>query len=238
MPADVLGLDEGRMRYSQFTNTDGGILDDLMISNCEDCLGLVVNAACKEADIAHLEANLPNGCTIEYLDSKALLALQGPKAVEVLAQHCEIDFEGFPFMSIREATVAGIAVTLSRSGYTGEDGFEISVDSEYAVLLAETLAGEVDVELVGLGARNSLRLEAGLCLYGNDIDKTTTPIEAGLNWSIGKRRQERGRVFRRRDHFAPSFRRHRPETSRLETRGPGATSRSNGFIEYKRGLGG
>lgn len=192
VPADVLGLDEGRMRYSQFTNTDGGILDDLMISNCDDCLGLVVNAACKEADIAHLEANLPNGCTIEYLDSKALLALQGPKAVEVLAQHCEIDFESFPFMSIREATVAGIAVTLSRSGYTGEDGFEISVDSEYAVLLAETLAGEVDVELVGLGARNSLRLEAGLCLYGNDIDKTTTPIEAGLNWSIGKRRQKEG----------------------------------------------
>ena len=192
VPADVLGLDEGRMRYSQFTNTDGGILDDLMISNCEDCLGLVVNAACKEADIAHLEANLPNGCTIEYLDSKALLALQGPKAVEVLAQHCEIDFEGFPFMSIREATVAGIAVTLSRSGYTGEDGFEISVDSEYAVLLAETLAGEVDVELVGLGARNSLRLEAGLCVYGNDIDKTTSPVEAGLNWSIGKRRRKEG----------------------------------------------
>ena len=192
VPADVLGLDEGRMRYSQFTNTDGGILDDLMISNCEDCLGLVVNAACKEADIAHLEANLPNGCTIEYLDSKALLALQGPKAVEVLAQHCEIDFEGFPFMSIREATVAGIAVTLSRSGYTGEDGFEISVDSECAVLLAETLVGEVDVELVGLGARNSLRLEAGLCLYGNDIDKTTSPVEAGLNWSIGKRRRKEG----------------------------------------------
>lgn len=192
IPADVLGLAEGRMRYSQFTNAAGGILDDFMISNCGSFLGLVVNAACKEADIGHLEANLPNGCTLEYLDSKALLALQGPKAVEVLARHCDISFESFPFMSFREATVAGIAVTLSRSGYTGEDGFEISVEAEHAVLLAETLTGEVDVELIGLGARDSLRLEAGLCLYGHDIDETTSPVEAGLVWSIGKRRREEG----------------------------------------------
>jgi len=192
VPADVLNLAEGRMRYGQFTNAAGGILDDFMISNCGDCLGLVVNAACKEADIAHLEANLPEGCTLEYLDSKALLALQGPKAAEVLAQHCDISFEGFPFMSFRETTVAGIAVTLSRSGYTGEDGFEISVEGDDAHLLAETLIGEGDVELIGLGARDSLRLEAGLCLYGHDINETTSPVEAGLSWSIGKRRREEG----------------------------------------------
>jgi aminomethyltransferase len=192
VPADVLGLAPGRMRYSQFTNDQGGILDDLMISCGEDGLGLVVNAACRDADIAHLEANLPAGVDLEYLGEKALLALQGPQAVDVLARHCSEDFVAFPFMSFGETEIAGVPVTLSRSGYTGEDGFEISVDAGAAPALAETLLAEAEVEWIGLGARDSLRLEAGLCLYGHDIDETTTPIEAGLAWSIGKRRREEG----------------------------------------------
>jgi aminomethyltransferase len=192
VPADVEGLAEGRMRYSQFTNEAGGILDDLMISNAGDHLALVVNAACKEADIAHLQANLGADCTIENLADKALLALQGPGAVSVLARFCDEAFEKFPFMSFREAVVAGVKVTLSRAGYTGEDGFEISVDNAKATELAEILVAEADVELIGLGARDSLRLEAGLCLYGHDIDETISPVEAGLVWSIGKRRREEG----------------------------------------------
>jgi len=192
VPADVAGLAESRIRYSQFTNEKGGILDDLMIANCGDHLGLVVNAACKAADIAHLEKNLPDGCRLDYLDGRALLALQGPAAAQVLARHCDMDFDQFPFMSFRKTELSGAEVTLSRSGYTGEDGFEISVGSENAVTLAETLLGDDDVEPIGLGARDSLRLEAGLCLYGHDIDETTTPVEAGLQWSIGKRRREEG----------------------------------------------
>lgn len=192
VPADVAGLAEGRLRYSQFTNESGGILDDLMIANGGDHLGLVVNAACKASDIAHLEANLGSDCRLEYLQDRALLALQGPEAAMVLARHCDLDFDQFAFMSFRGTALAGIDVTLGRSGYTGEDGFEISVDGGKAVEIAELLLAEEEVEPIGLGARDSLRLEAGLCLYGHDIDETTTPVEAGLQWSIGKRRREEG----------------------------------------------
>jgi len=181
----------GRQRYAQFTNDDGGILDDLMVANFGDHLFLVVNAACKEQDEAHLRANLSGDCIIDSLADRALIALQGPKAEAVLAKFCA-EVSGTKFMDAGPHEVAGIKCFVSRSGYTGEDGFEISVPSGDAERLAKMLLENPDVLPIGLGARDSLRLEGGLCLYGHDIDTTTTPVEAALEWSVQKSRRTGG----------------------------------------------
>lgn len=191
VPGDIKGLGVGQMRYTQLTNEAGGILDDLMITNMGDHLLAVFNAACKDDDTAHVRAHLPSGTGLETLDDRALLALQGPAAAAVFAKHAPASAD-MVFMQVQELDVAGIACTVSRSGYTGEDGFEISVPNDRAVELAELLLTDEAVLPIGLGARDSLRLEAGLCLYGHDIDTTTTPVEAALTWSIGKRRREEG----------------------------------------------
>ena len=188
VPADILGLAPGRQRYALFTNDDGGILDDLMVANRGDHLFLVVNAARAEHDIAHLVQHLtPLGVRVEPLPTRALLALQGPGAESALAQLLP-DVAKMRFMDV--AVFASIWV--SRSGYTGEDGFEISLPVGEAEAFAERLLAQPDVAPIGLGARDSLRLEAGLCLYGHDIDEGTTPSQAGLLWSIGKARRPGG----------------------------------------------
>ncbi|MBT5108399.1 MAG: glycine cleavage system aminomethyltransferase GcvT [Rhodospirillaceae bacterium] len=192
VPGDIAGLGPGRMRYTQFTNEAGGILDDLMVTRFGDHLFLIVNAACKTADLDHMKAALPVGVTIEELDDRALIALQGPSASAVLARHSNDGVATMPFMSSTEIAVGGVECIVSRCGYTGEDGFEISTPVDHAIDLAEALLAEAEVGPIGLGARDSLRLEAGLCLYGQDIDATTTPVEADLVWSIGKRRRADG----------------------------------------------
>jgi aminomethyltransferase len=191
VPQDIVAVAPGRQRYAQFTNDDGGILDDLMVANFGDYLFLVVNAACKEADEAHLRDRLSDVCSIEPLRERALLALQGPKAESALAKLCT-DAPAMRFMDAGPRKVAGFDCFVSRSGYTGEDGFEISVPAEHAEQLAKLLLVNADVLPIGLGARDSLRLEAGLCLYGHDIDTTTTPVEAALEWSIQKSRRTGG----------------------------------------------
>ncbi len=191
VPVDVAGLGEGRQRYGFFTNDAGGILDDLMISNQGDWLFLVVNAACKEADIAHLNANLKGDVELAELTDRALLALQGPKAAAVLARLAPAVAE-FRFMDCRPVTLEEADCLVSRSGYTGEDGYEISVPADRADALARRLLAEEEVMPAGLGARDSLRLEAGLCLYGHDIDVTTSPVEADLVWAMQKRRRQEG----------------------------------------------
>jgi aminomethyltransferase len=196
VPQDILGLAPGRQRYAQFTNERGGILDDLMVANFAHHLFLVVNAAGKADDEAHLRAHLSDVCIIESLPDRALLALQGPKAEAVLAKFCP-DVAAMRFMDVSPHRVQiedlGIDCFVSRSGYTGEDGFEISLPADRAEALATALLDNSDVLPIGLGARDSLRLEAGLCLYGHDIDATTTPIEAGLAWSIQRSRREVGK---------------------------------------------
>jgi len=191
VPQDIVGVPPGRQRYAQFTSDSGGILDDLMVANFGSHLFLVVNAACKALDEAHLRANLSDACVIEPLSDRALIALQGPKAESVLAKL----FADAPLMRFMDAgprRVDGIDCFVSRSGYTGEDGFEISVPAEQAEALTKALLGNSDVLPIGLGARDSLRLEAGLCLYGHDIDATTTPVEGALEWSIQKSRRTGG----------------------------------------------
>ncbi len=192
VPVDVVGLGEGRQRYALFTNDAGGIEDDLMIANRGDHLFLVVNAACKEADVARMRAALePKGITVKLLETRALVALQGPKAEAVLAEHCPSITE-MKFMDVETLPIAGAECWVSRSGYTGEDGFEISVPNAAAVDLAKSLLADKRVEAIGLGARDSLRLEAGLCLYGQDLDSGTTPVEGGLSWAISKARRADG----------------------------------------------
>ncbi|MEH2478712.1 aminomethyltransferase [Nitrobacteraceae bacterium AZCC 2146] len=190
VPQDILALPPGRQRYAQFTNKTGGILDDLMVANFGDHLFLVVNAACKAEDEAHLRAHLSDSCIIEPLPERALIALQGPDAAEVLAKFCP-EAPTMRFMDAGPHEVNGIACFVSRSGYTGEDGYEISVPADQAEALATALIDSGALP-IGLGARDSLRLEAGLCLYGHDIDTTTTPVEAGLTWSIQKSRRTGG----------------------------------------------
>lgn len=190
VPGDIIGLADGQTRYTLFTNDAGGILDDLMVTRTGNGLFLVVNAACKDADFAHLQANL-NGVALEIIDDHGLLALQGPKAVDALARHAPA-VRDMIFMTSASVDIAGIPCFVTRSGYTGEDGYEISVPAKDTERLARLLLAEDEVEPIGLGARDSLRLEAGLCLYGNDIDETTTPIEASLAWAIGKRRRADG----------------------------------------------
>ncbi|NKX42589.1 glycine cleavage system aminomethyltransferase GcvT [Rhodobacteraceae bacterium R_SAG2] len=192
VPVDVLGLGEMRQRYAMFTDPNGGILDDLMLANLGDHLFVVVNAGCKDDDIALMRGALSDSCEIEVLDDRALLALQGPQAEATLAR-LQPSVADMKFMDVaRDVDLDGITVTLSRSGYTGEDGYEISVANGDAVALAQKLLAMEEVEPIGLGARDSLRLEGGLCLYGHDIDTTTTPVEAALNWAIQKVRREDG----------------------------------------------
>ncbi|MDA8231139.1 MAG: glycine cleavage system aminomethyltransferase GcvT [Magnetospirillum sp.] len=192
VPGDIAGLAVGRTRYTVFTNADGGILDDLMVSKlADDHLFLVVNAACKHADIAHLRRHLDPRLTLREIGDRALLALQGPEAAAALARLAP-EAAAMAFMSIRALAIDGVPCLATRSGYTGEDGYEISVPADRADALARRLLSLPGVKPVGLGARDSLRLEAGLCLYGSDIDTATTPVEAGLAWIIGKRRREQG----------------------------------------------
>jgi aminomethyltransferase len=191
VPVDVLGLAPGRQRYAFFTNPHGGIVDDLMITACADHFVLVVNASRKEVDEAHLRAALSRVCTIEVLEDRALLALQGPEAEEVLARFAP-EAAAMRFMDARVLAIGGSDCVVTRSGYTGEDGFEISVAAARAEDLARKLLGDSAVALAGLGARDSLRTEAGLCLYGADIDEQTTPVEAALEWATQKVRRHGG----------------------------------------------
>jgi len=190
VPVDILGLAEGRQRYGFFTDENGGILDDLMITHLDDHLFVVVNAACKEQDIAHLQKHLSDTCDITVLD-RALIALQGPRAVEALAE-LWADVAAMKFMDVRHCRLHDVSCLVSRSGYSGEDGFEISIPADKAVDVTNRLLEHPDVEPIGLGARDSLRLEAGLCLYGNDIDTTTSPVEAAIEWGMQKARRTGG----------------------------------------------
>ena len=196
VPADIAGLQPGQQRYTQLLDATGGILDDLMVTRSPEpvengTLILVVNAACKDADFAHIRAHLPGGVKLFVTNERALLALQGPAATSALERHCP-GIGALPFMSGRFAALLGQTVFLTRSGYTGEDGYEIAAPAAHAVAIWQALASDPRVQPIGLGARDSLRLEAGLCLYGHDIDTTTSPVEAGLAWSIQKRRREEG----------------------------------------------
>ena len=191
VPVDVIDLGVGRQRYALFTNSNGGILDDLMISRRPHDLFLVVNAACKDADTRHLIADIGHRCQVIPLPDRALLALQGPKAGAVL-ERLNADSASLTFMTGATMELAGAECYVTRSGYTGEDGFEISVPADAAMTLARKLLEAPEVKPVGLGARDTLRLEAGMCLYGHDIDTTTTPIEAGLGWAIQKVRRPGG----------------------------------------------
>ncbi len=181
-PADVQALKPGRQRYGLLLNETGGIVDDFMVANLGDRLFLVVNASRKHIDLPLIQSMLPSGVTLKPLPDRALIALQGPAVAALVPTNLS-------FMGIATITIAGIEVIASRSGYTGEDGLEISVPAEHAEALARALLAMPGVMPAGLGARDSLRLEAGLCLYGNDLDETTSPVEAALTWSIGKRRR-------------------------------------------------
>lgn len=193
VPVDIIDLPVGMQRYAMFTNDQGGILDDLMVANLgNDELFLVVNAACKDQDLAHLRQHIGDHCSIEPLfEERALLALQGPAAVKVLARLAP-EVTKMTFMQFATLRLLGVDCYVSRSGYTGEDGFEISVPAADAESLARSLLAENEVQAIGLGARDSLRLEAGLCLYGHDMNTETTPIEASLLWAISKARRADG----------------------------------------------
>ena len=191
VPVDVLGLQAARQRYAFFTNGSGGIIDDLMIGQCGDYLALIVNASRKDLDEQHLRDALSDVCTVDVLEDRALLALQGPTAETVLTR-LSPSAESMRFMDILPVVIAGASCLVSRSGYTGEDGYEISVPARDAEKLARMLLQDATVTLIGLGARDSLRTEAGLCLYGSDIDESTTPVEAGLQWAMQKVRRRGG----------------------------------------------
>jgi len=191
VPVDVVDLAVGKQRYAFFTNSNGGILDDLMITRRENDLFVIVNAACKDADTKHLITHIGHRCTIQSLPDRALLALQGPKAVDALSR-LNAGVAKLTFMTGGTFELAGAECFVTRSGYTGEDGFEISVPETHAVALARELLACPEVKPAGLGARDTLRLEAGLCLYGHDINETTTPVEAALTWAIQKVRRPGG----------------------------------------------
>jgi len=191
VPIDVVGLAAGRQRYALFTNSSGGILDDLMVTRRDGELFLVVNAACRQADTEHLVREIGSRCQVQPLPGRALLALQGPLAVIALARLAG-EVASMTFMTGRDVTLCGAPCFVTRSGYTGEDGFEISVPAESALALARSLLAMPEVRPAGLGARDTLRLEAGLCLYGQDIDAQTTPVQAGLSWALSKARRAGG----------------------------------------------
>ncbi|MFY9461011.1 MAG: glycine cleavage system aminomethyltransferase GcvT [Aquabacterium commune] len=191
VPVDIVDLGPFKQRYALFTNAQGGILDDLMVTRRADDLFVVVNAACKAQDIAHLQQHIGNRCTVQPLPEQALLALQGPQAVTALAR-LNPEVQKLVFMTGGHFALGGIDCFVTRSGYTGEDGFEISVPGGQAEQLARALLAQPEVLPIGLGARDTLRLEAGLCLYGHDIDTTTTPVEGALTWTIQKVRRAGG----------------------------------------------
>ncbi|MCB9942927.1 MAG: glycine cleavage system aminomethyltransferase GcvT [Geminicoccaceae bacterium] len=191
VPGEIRALKPGRARYTMLTNDEGGIRDDLIVTRTGNGLFVVVNAGCRDADTALIRAAMEPDLSVAELADRALLALQGPAAATVLGRLCP-EVADLAFMQSAEFDVSGLSCRVSRLGYTGEDGYEISVHADHAVKLARTLLAAEEVEPAGLGARDSLRLEAGLCLYGHDIDTTTTPIEAGLRWTIGKRRAAEG----------------------------------------------
>jgi len=191
VPVSVLALGANRQRYAMFTNDAGGIEDDLMLANMGDHIFVVVNAACKDADIAHMVRHLSDVCDVEVLDGRALLALQGPRAEAALASLAPAVAD-MKFMDVAQVNISGANCIVSRSGYSGEDGYEISIADGEAVALARALLARDDVAPIGLGARDSLRLEAGLCLYGNDIDTTTSPVEGAIEWAIQKARRSGG----------------------------------------------
>ena len=192
MPVDVIDLPVGKQRYGLLLNEAGGIIDDLMFLRVgPDEIFVIVNGACKVGDIAHIQAQIGQRCQVVPLPDQALLALQGPQAAAVLARLAPGAAQ-LVFMTGARLAIAGADCLVTRSGYTGEDGFEISVPAAQAEALARTLLAQPEVQPIGLGARNSLRLEAGLCLYGNDLDVTTTPVEAGLNWAMQKVRRSGG----------------------------------------------
>ncbi len=191
MPVDVVGLGLHKQRYGLLLNDGGGIIDDLMFVNRGEDLFVIVNGACKHSDLAHIQARIGSRCTVEPQFERALLALQGPQAVNALARMLP-GVEQLVFMTGMAQTWNGADLYVTRSGYTGEDGFEISLPAHAAEAFARTLLTQPEVKPIGLGARNSLRLEAGLCLYGNDIDSTTTPVEANLNWAMQKVRRTGG----------------------------------------------
>lgn len=191
VPVDIVGLGLFKQRYALFTADDGGILDDLMVARRTDGLFVVVNAGCKEQDIAHMQKHLGGRCEVRPLPDQALLALQGPQAVTVLSR-LNADVAQLVFMTGGFFELDGIPTFVTRSGYTGEDGYEISVAADRAIELARKLLAHEEVKPIGLGARDSLRLEAGLCLYGHDIDTTTSPVEASLTWAIQKVRRAGG----------------------------------------------
>jgi len=191
VPVDIVGLPLLKQRYAIFTNDQGGILDDLMVTRRADDLFVVVNAACKSQDIAHLQKHIGSLCTVQPLPDQALLALQGPQAVTALAR-LNPEVQKLTFMTGGHFALDGIDCFLTRSGYTGEDGFEISVPADRAVQLARALLAQPEVKPIGLGARDTLRLEAGLCLYGHDVDTTTTPVEGSITWAIQKVRRAGG----------------------------------------------
>ncbi|WLD58579.1 glycine cleavage system aminomethyltransferase GcvT [Salinispirillum sp. LH 10-3-1] len=192
LPIDVIDLPVGKQRYALLTSPEGGILDDLMVTNYGDAgYYMVVNAACKTQDIAHLRQHLSASVQLEVLEDRALVALQGPKAAEVLSR-LNPDVASMVFMDNQKIKLDGVDCYVSRSGYTGEDGYEISIPNSDAVRLCRLMLNESEVEFIGLGARDSLRLEAGLCLYGHDMNATTTPLEASLIWAISKARRADG----------------------------------------------
>ena len=191
MPVDIVDLGLMKQRYALLTNEQGGVMDDLMVTNAGDYLFVVVNAACKQQDIEHLQQHIGDDCEIEVLEDHALLALQGPQAGGVMARLAPAT-KDMVFMTASELEIDGISCFITRSGYTGEDGFEISVHNDQAERLARTLLVQPEVEAVGLGARDSLRLEAGLCLYGHDLDRHTTPVESSLLWALSKSRRADG----------------------------------------------
>ncbi|MGI9352178.1 MAG: glycine cleavage system aminomethyltransferase GcvT [Rhizobiaceae bacterium] len=190
VPSNISPLKPGQARYTFFTNEDGGIMDDLIVSNAGDCLFAVVNASMRDQDIAHMRNNL-DGVDVHEITDCALIAVQGPAAEKVIASICQGP-EELTFMQTGKFDIMGADCRVSRLGYTGEDGFEISIPQKSAVEITRAILSHEDCEPAGLGARDSLRLEAGLCLYGNDIDQTTSPIEASLVWAIQKRRREEG----------------------------------------------
>jgi aminomethyltransferase len=191
LPMDVLGLEAGRQRYGFLTTDSGGILDDLMFSNRGDHIFVVLNAACKGSDIMHLKSQLEPDITVQEIEDRALIALQGPASEAVLGE-LNPQIKKMKFMDVETLPIGGADCWVSRSGYTGEDGFEISIPAEAAESVTREILSNKIVEFIGLGARDSLRLESGLCLYGHDIDEATTPVEASLTWAIQKARQANG----------------------------------------------
>ena len=191
LPMDVLGLEIGRQRYGFLTTDEGGILDDLMFSNRADHIFVVLNAACKDSDIKYLRSLLEPNISIKEIESRALIALQGPASEAVLGKY-HPQIKNMKFMDVETLPIDGAECWISRSGYTGEDGFEISIPAEAAEPITRSILSNQNVEFIGLGARDSLRLEAGLCLYGHDIDHETTPVEASLTWAIQKARRSNG----------------------------------------------